>query len=63
MYDKSRAFVNDAPSSVYTFHRSQVNTHVFEVIECKSFTALLDETYQTEIALILTLFDHLTLRV
>jgi hypothetical protein len=33
MDDKLRASVNDALSSVCTFHRNQVNTHVFEVIE------------------------------
>jgi hypothetical protein len=61
--DKSRAFVSDAPGSVFTVHRSQVNKHVFEVISYKSFTTLLDETYQTEIALIFSLFDQLTLTV
>ena len=33
MDDKSRAFVTDALSSWFTFHRSQVNTHGFEVTE------------------------------
>jgi hypothetical protein len=36
MDDKSRAFVNDALNSVFTFHLSQVNTHDFEVTEYKS---------------------------
>jgi len=36
MDNKSRVFVNDALSSVFTFHRSQDNTHDFEVTECIS---------------------------
>jgi hypothetical protein len=39
MDDISRAFVNEALSSVFTLHRSLVNTYVFEVTEHKSFTA------------------------
>jgi len=60
MDDKLRAFVIEALSNMCTFHGSQINTHVFEMIEYKSFATLLDETYQTEIALILSIFDHLT---
>jgi hypothetical protein len=41
MDDISRAFVNEALSSVFTFHRILVNTHVFEVMEHKSFTSRL----------------------